>query len=191
MLRHRGIFGLTIFLGLSSALVSTARAVDCNAYANEMVAIDQRARQMKCPAWTGSSNWNTHNAWCLKQPASKVNTALDTANAKFDGCAFTYGGLGGGYQPPKGPAKGDQSRVKICRGFADGTTKWRNLAIQRGCKVINLPHSEHFVKSAGEQFDWCMNTSDAEFRTRSDKALGFKALIEKECTAQLRRPFKL
>ena len=43
----------------------------------------------------------------------------------------------------------------------------------------------------GELLDWCMNTSDAEFRRRSPQALGFKGVVEKQCGQQLRRPFKI
>lgn len=179
------------FALLTLAGTMSATAQDrCTAYANEMVAIDQRARQMKCPAWKSHSNWNAHYDWCGKQPAARVKDALDTWSAKFDGCATTFGGQGGGYQPPKPKAAGDGSRKPICSSFAAHAVKWRNAAAAKGCDLYRL--SEPLVpKSEGELLDWCMNTSDAEFRRRSPQALGFKGTVEKQCGQQLRRPFKI
>lgn len=188
-MRLFGAFGFAI---LSLAGVCAAQAQDrCTAYANEMVGIDQRARQMKCPAWKGHSDWNGHFRWCVENPA-KVKEALSNWNARLDGCATSWGGQGGGRQPPPKPRAGnDSSRVPICSSYARGTVKWRTLAVERGCDVARLPAATHFVSSEREQFDACMGTSDAEFRNRSPQALGFKAFIEKQCTAQHRRPFRL
>lgn len=179
------------FACLTLAGTLAAEAQDrCTAYANEMVAIDQRARQMKCPAWKSHSNWNGHYDWCGKQPPVRVKDALDTWSAKLDGCAFTFGGQGGGYQPPRPKAAADGSRRPICSSFAAHAVKWRNGAAAKGCDVYRL-NEPLVAKSEGELVDWCMNTSDAEFRTRSPQALGFKGVVEKQCGQQLRRPFRL
>jgi hypothetical protein len=183
---------LSILAGVQVTFGFSAHAQDrCKAYADEMVAIDQRARQMKCPAWKSHSNWEGHFQWCQKQPPAKVNNALGNWNSQLDGCATTYGGQGGGYQPPKPAAKVDASRKPVCSSFARNSIKWRNLAVQKGCNVAALPDADRLTKSEQQQFDMCMATSDAEFRGRSAEALGFKGLVEKQCSAQLRRPFKL
>jgi hypothetical protein len=188
---RRSLGLLAMAAGLSVSFVATASAQDrCTAYANEMVSLDQRARQMKCPLWKSHSNWNAHFDWCQKQSDARAKDALDTWSAKFDGCATSFGGQGGGYQPPKPKAAGDQSRKPICSSFARYGVDWRNRAFAKGCNVGVLP-DPMLSWSEGELLDWCMRTSDAEFRGRSPKALGYKAQIEKQCSQQLRRPFKL
>ena len=175
----------------SGPLSRPAAAQDaCTKYANDMVAIDQRARTMKCPNWRSHSNWNSHFDWCLKQPAGRPAQALEQWEAKFDGCAIYYGGQGGGYQPPKPAAATDQSRRPVCSSFARYGVQWRNKAVAKGCDAASLP--DRMLSFSEQQLmDWCMRTTDAEFRTRSPQALGYKAQLERQCAAQKRRPFKL
>lgn len=192
-MRVRGVLGLAIvsMAGTLAYGVPKAAAQDrCTAYANEMVALDQRARKMRCPVWTSHSNWDGHYKWCTTKSPAQVADALETWNAKFDGCAFSYGGQGGGYKPPP-PAnapKPDASRTPVCKSFASYYVTWRNKAVALGCNVGLIKDGSW---SEGEAYNFCMKTSDAEFRTRSPQALGAKGLFEKTCTQQLRRPIKL
>ena len=56
---------------------------------------------------------------------------------------------------------------------------WNNKARGIGCRL-----AKPFVGREGEYYNWCMGTSDAEFRVRSPQALGHKANLEKFCTKQ-------
>lgn len=187
--------GVCLALGLMVGAVSLAAPVAqaqdrCTQYANEMVALDQRARKMRCPGWTSHSNWDGHFQWCGTKSPQQAADALETWSAKFDGCATSYGGQGGGYKPPP-PAnapKQDASRTPVCKSFASYYVTWRNKAIAKGCNVGLMKDGSW---SEGEAYNFCMGTSDAEFRTRSPQALGAKGLFEKTCTAQLKRPIKL
>ncbi|MFS8038067.1 hypothetical protein ACI7BZ_14100 [Xanthobacter sp. AM11] len=177
--------------GALACVAPAAQAQDrCTAYANEMVGLDQRARQMRCPGWSSHSNWQNHYNWCTTKTPAQTNGAVDTWSAKFDGCAFSYGGQGGGYKPPP-PAnapKQDASRTPICKSFAKYLVTWRNKAIATGCTLGAVKEGSW---SEGEAYTFCMGTSDAEFRTRSPQALGAKGVFEKACTQELRRPIKL
>ncbi|MFG1344653.1 hypothetical protein V5F59_07160 [Xanthobacter autotrophicus DSM 431] len=179
--------------GAMICAMPAAQAQDrCTAYANEMVGLDQRARQMRCPGWASHSNWDGHYQWCTTKSPAQTKDALDTWGAKFDGCATSYGGQGGGYKPPP-PAnapKQDASRAPVCKSYAQALVTWRNKAIAKGCNVgVNM--FEGAAYSEPEAFNWCMATSDASFRQRSPQALGYKAGLEKACSAQLKRPIKL
>lgn len=178
-------------LGIVSAAPAAKAQDRCMQYANEMVSLDQRARKMRCPGWNGHSNWDGHYQWCTTKTPQQTGAALDEWGGKFDGCATSYGGQGGGYKPPP-PAnapKQDQSRVPVCKSFSQWFVTWRNKAIQLGCNVGLL--APGLSSSEPEAFNACMSSSDAEFRKRSPKALGIKGMLEQGCTGQLRRPFKL
>ncbi len=79
---------------------------------------------------------------------------------------------------------GDRSRQPICSSFAKNAERWDNIAKGQGCRIRN-------DKTERGYFDWCMNTSDADFRVRSPVAAGHKAGREKECSQQMRRPVRL
>ena len=83
-----------------------------------------------------------------------------------------------------GSPSGNASRQPVCSSFAQHAERWDNTAKGQGCRIKN-------DKTERQYFDWCMNTSDAEFRNRSSTAAGHKAGREKECSAQLRRPVRL
>jgi hypothetical protein len=79
---------------------------------------------------------------------------------------------------------GDRSRQPICSSFAKNAERWDNIAKGQGCRLKN-------DKDERGYFNWCMNTSDADFRVRSPVAAGHKAGREKECSQQMRRPIRL
>lgn len=79
---------------------------------------------------------------------------------------------------------GDKSRHPICSSFAKHAERWENAAKFNGCKIKG-------DKLEVQHYQWCMNTSDAEFRVRSPTAGGYKASLEKSCSQQLRRPIRL
>ena len=71
------------------------------------------------------------------------------------------------------------SRHPVCSSFARYAVGWNNKARGIGCRL-----AKPFVGREGEYYNWCMGTSDAEFRVRSPQALGHKANLEKFCTKQ-------
>ena len=80
----------------------------------------------------------------------------------------------------------DMSRHPVCASFARNAVKWQNSARGWSCRL-----SGAYTKNEGAHYNWCMGTSDAEFRGRSAGALGHKANLEKACSRQLRQKIQL
>lgn len=88
-----------LFLAVAAAFASCAtnpaaaqQRDRCSDYANGMVSQDQRARQAKCPGWTGHSNYNGHYSWCQKQTPQRVQQAIANWQTRFQSCQFAAGG---------------------------------------------------------------------------------------------------
>ena len=63
----------------------------CHSYATEMISMDARARQARCPGWTSHSNYGGHYGWCQKMPPARVQQALANWGTRFQGCRFKMG----------------------------------------------------------------------------------------------------
>ncbi len=63
----------------------------CHSYATEMISMDSRARQARCPGWTSHSNYGGHYSWCQKMPPARVQQALANWGTRFQGCRFKMG----------------------------------------------------------------------------------------------------
>ena len=83
----------------------------------------------------------------------------------------------------------DMSRHPICSSYAKAAATYDREAASRGCRVKairgNLGGNE--VK----YYNFCMRTSDAQFRVRSPVAAGHKQILMRECTRQLHYEFPL
>ncbi len=58
----------------------------CLAYGDEMVRIDQMARQQACRGWNGHSNRGSHVQWCQMQTPERVNQALTNWRGRLRAC---------------------------------------------------------------------------------------------------------
>lgn len=130
-------------------------------------------RETKCAAWTYvKPGGPAGGAVCYLKRAAQ---APKPSNCCISGVVRTIGA-----QPAPGqPAPRDMSRHPVCSSFARAAVGWNNRAKAIGCRP-----AKPFVGSEGEYYNWCMGTSDAEFRSRSPQALGHKAALEKFCTKQ-------
>ena len=122
----------------------------CADYASGMVSQDQRARQSKCPGWTGSSNYNGHYSWCQAQTPQRVQQAISNWRTRFQACQFAAGG--------SPVARADAAR---CVAYGDEMARMDRAARGAKCRGWNS-HSnrEHHIQ-------WCqLQTSE-----RIDQAL--------------------
>ena len=151
----------------------------CNSYANFMVDSTVRALQLKCPGWPSAyANRDNHFRWCMGKPRGDVENARSTWGGRLQGCAASAGN-----QRP--PAQGrDNSRHNVCSSYAKNAERWENAAARQGCRFPD-------GKNEAEHYNWCLGTSDDEFRRRSPTAAGHKANLEKLCSQQMRRPVRL
>lgn len=85
----------------------------------------------------------------------------------------------------------DMSRHPVCASFGKAAATWERNAMAQGCRLPPLKMSVKFNGNEVSGYNWCMRTSDAEFRRRSPVAGGHKAVLERNCSKQLRRPIRL
>lgn len=97
-----------VLAGIAAGFVvsgGVAQAQDfCRSYSDQMVGMDQRGRQARCPGWNSHANWQGHYDWCLRQDPRRVRSALDQWRGRLDGCLASQGinvpPPGRGYPPP-------------------------------------------------------------------------------------------
>lgn len=132
-------------------------------------------REAKCAAWTYvKPGGPAGGAVCYLKRAAQTPTVSACC---ISGVVRTIAA-----QPaaaPKGAPPRDMSRHPVCASFARYAVGWNNKAKSIGCRL-----AKPFVGKEGEYYNWCMGTSDADFRVRSPQALGHKANLEKFCTKQ-------
>lgn len=85
-----------------------------------------------------------------------------------------------GYSGVASAAPGDMSRHSVCASFARYAVQHENNAKAGGCQ--QLPSK--FLGDEGKYYQWCMNTSDADFRGRSAQALGVEKQLKEFCAKQ-------
>lgn len=83
----------------------------------------------------------------------------------------------------------DMSRHSICASYAKAAAAYDREAASRGCKVKKI--RGNLGGNEVRYYNFCMRTSDAEFRVRSPVAAGHKQILMRECTRQLRYEFPL
>ena len=182
------------------ATVTSAQAQGrdrCHDYANEMISMDQRARKMRCPKWNSHSNYDGHYKWCQARAPQAAQTALASWGSRFQTCEFAAGGspaaraqLGQPAVANRPAVGGDPSRRPVCSSFGRAAATWERRAMAQGCNIRGANHTL-FNGNEGVAVNWCMGTSDGDFRGRSPQALGHKGALERHCSAQLRRPIRL
>lgn len=64
----------------------------CHDYANEMISMDQRARQTRCAGWNSHSRYDDHYAWCSSKPPASAEKALADWGTRSQTCAFAASG---------------------------------------------------------------------------------------------------
>jgi len=132
---------LAFTLAILSSLQTPASAQQrdrCADYANGMVAQDQRARQAKCPGWTGSSNYMGHYNWCQRQTPQRVQQAISNWQTRFQACQFAASG--------SPAARADAAR---CVSYGDEMVRMDGIARARGCMGWN-GHSNR-----SNHIQWC------------------------------------
>jgi hypothetical protein len=187
------VFSAALVLAAAGAYstVAQAQARDrCDDYANQMMSFDQRARQMRCGNWNSHSNYDGHYRWCQARPPGAAETALASWGTRFQTCQFAASGSPAARAQTGQPvAGGDPSRRPICTSFGNAAANWERRAASQGCNLHALRWQ--IWGNADRAITWCMGTSDADFRGRSPQALGHKGELERQCSAQLRRPIGL
>ena len=128
-------------------------------------------------------DWYAHQSWCHAQSDAAVQKAMANLRKQAGTCRIAGG-------PPAPKQAPDPSRHPVCSSYSTYVGQWQAKAKAVGCRIETLPERSMSFPIK-QHYDWCMTNSDAEFRQRSPQALGFKAWIEKLCSAQLRRPVKL
>ncbi|MGL4637080.1 MAG: hypothetical protein ACRCWF_13940 [Beijerinckiaceae bacterium] len=193
-------FGVATILLTAGSMVSPAQAQPrdrCNDYANEMISMDQRARQARCNGWKSHSNYQNHYKWCQGKSPSAAQTALSAWGTRLQGCQFAASGspaaqgqVGRPVAAARPAPAGDASRRRVCTSFGLAAATYERNAMAQGCRIQGANHTQ-FNGNQGAAFNWCMGTSDASFRGRSPQAAGHKAALERHCGTQLRRPVRL
>jgi len=74
-----------------AATLGSGQGDRCHTYATEMVSMDARARQMRCPGWRSHSNYGAHYSWCQSQAPARSQQALANWGTAFQGCRFKMG----------------------------------------------------------------------------------------------------
>lgn len=108
---------------LSSATVEAQQRDQCADYASGMVSQDQRARQLKCGAWTSHSNYDNHYKWCRAQTPQRVEQAISNWRTRFQSCEFAAGG--------SPAAKADANR---CTAYGDEMVRIALAGRQNACR---------------------------------------------------------
>lgn len=83
----------------------------------------------------------------------------------------------------------DMSRHPICSSYSKAAAKYDREAASRGCKITRIRGNAN--KNEVRYYQYCMRTSDAEFRIRSPVAGGHRQILMRECTRQLGYEFPL
>ncbi len=187
----RHCFGRTGACRGGTFTAAHAQARDrCNDYANQMISFDQRARQTRCNGWNSHSNYQNHYNWCQAGPPGAAQAALSSWGTRFQTCQFAASGSPAAQAQTGQPAAGgDPSRRPVCSSFGNAAANWERRAKSQGCNIRALGWT--IWGSPDRAINWCMRTSDGEFRGRSPQALGHKGELERRCSVQLRRPIRL
>lgn len=77
----------------------------CHDYANELVSLNQRARQLRCTSWNSNhtgrgTTYNQHYAWCQRVSPAMTQNALNQWGSDFQRCQFEASGSPAA-QPPR------------------------------------------------------------------------------------------
>jgi hypothetical protein len=149
-------------LALSVAGTTTpmqAQARDrCHDYANEMISIDQRARQTRCPNWRSHSNYQSHYNWCQARPPGSAQQALADWSSGLQRCQFAASGSPAAQQAVRGARD-----PAFCQNVYGPTlTQLWAQAQQRGCRS--------FV-SRNNSFQGHVNWCNARTRPVAERAI--------------------
>ncbi len=194
------LLGMIALLGAAPASAQPASDHACSRYASEVVSRYNRARADHCDLrgsrLTGDYNvlFNACKGWQFPRISSE---SLTMATEERLACQRKVMPGRAAPQNPNRPAASrpaggaDQSRHPVCASFGKAAATWERNAMAQGCRLPPLKMSVKFNGNEVSGYNWCMRTSDAEFRRRSPQALGHKDVLERNCSAQLRRPVRL
>jgi hypothetical protein len=116
MKRVQGL-ALAMVAGGMMTMTVPAHAQDfCRSYSDQMVGMDQRGRQARCPGWTNHSNWQNHYNWCAQQDPRRVRSALDQWRGRLDGCLASRGNVPP--PPPRAVPPPQPPRNSACNGLS-------------------------------------------------------------------------
>lgn len=181
------------FSGFEVALAQPASQTQCTRYAQHAMTQYQRALEGSCDLARVrmSGNYDQHYRACLGWDKNRVNSE-EVARASEYRMACErkvqrppVAGFRPGGPPPPAPRGNDPSRHPVCQGFAQWADHWDRQAMRFGCRFKRAQNNETGY------YRWCQGTTDASFRERSPTAAGHKAILEKVCSTQLRRPVRL
>jgi hypothetical protein len=118
----------------------------CNDYANEMISIDQRARQTRCAGWRSHSNYQNHYNWCQGRPPGAAQKALADWGTGLQRCQFAASGS------PAARAQLGQADPAFCRNvYGPQLTQIWAQAQSRGCRGF-VGRNNNF----DGHVQWCM-----------------------------------
>lgn len=139
-------FGVALAAGVFHSGEAAAQRDRCADYANQMIAQDQRARQMKCPNWSSHSNYNHHYSWCQARPPQQAQQALADWGTRFQACQFAAGGS---------PAA--QQDLKRCQDFTNFAMAAFAKYDQASCPPRNYMHGNR-----NGHYNWCMKKTQQQ-----------------------------
>lgn len=194
-------FVLGLFALMSAVPASAQPASDdvCSRYASEAVSRYNRARAAHCDLGgsrlTGDYNrlFNACKGWQFPRVSSESLTMATEERLACERKVTPGRAAPQNVNRPVAnrPAGGsDPSRHPVCSSFGNAAANWEQRAMAQGCR-LPLRGMTNFNGNSGSAYNWCMRTSDRDFRGRSPQALGHKSLLERGCSAQLRRPVGL
>jgi hypothetical protein len=155
--------GLLFFVSSFSTFPAFAQGRDrCHDYANQMVAQDQRARQMRCPNWTGHSNYQHHYNWCSRRPPASAQVALSAWGTRFQTCQFAAGGS---------PAA--RNDLQQCQAFTNFAMRAHAQYTQAGC-----PPRPYMHPNRDNHYNWCISKTPQQVAAdRNLKQRGLNACL--------------
>ncbi|MGL4637078.1 MAG: hypothetical protein ACRCWF_13930 [Beijerinckiaceae bacterium] len=174
--------GVALALGLTACLLATDATVTsaaaqprdrCHDYANELVSLSQRAKQLQCAEWkkylSRNGSYDQHYSWCQKVSPSASQNSLNVHNSDFQRCQFQASG-----SPAAQPARPTPPPVRAAAKLPDGPGCPKPGSVRS--QKTNQPATIQIVNSSFETLKiyWLNNSGQMVFQRELKHGQSYK-----------------